>query len=231
MNLALRQAYESAALLSLERRHRLDSWLHKQNQQGLEGTPWQIDPAQRELLFKGARPLRIQLAATYDAHSESTLWAWANPSVQDPTLTRASRNIRETALNLSIDEFSRESIGSKELDPIVALAIAADWTDSDSWYPAQHPDGLFLLLIEDNDVAAQPGFVALELIDAFTSIIQSVPLSHSNVLDSWAVRSKLRTNHDSDGVTLTLETGERVVAAFDDKQRCVKLGVKTGRAE
>lgn len=170
----------------------------------------------------------FQVLGTESDNTLTWLWAWAEEQTEIPeNLMQTSLQLRGWGVREGIREFTIPSLDLDRADGNALAMVSTQISMANSYFRDSYEGGAAYLLIFDKSIENEPSFDRASLLRRLTDLLARYELNQRNVLSSYLEMKGLSPVAKDDVITCELETGERVIAEFDDAG---KLRVWNGEA-
>ncbi len=170
----------------------------------------------------------FQVLGTESDNTLTWLWAWAEEHTEIPeNLVQTSLQLRDWGVGEGIREFTIPSLDLDHADGNSLAMVSTQIAMANSYFRDSYEGGAAYLLIFDKSIENEPSFDRASLFSHLTSLLSRYELNQRNVLLSYLERKGLSPVAKDVVTTCELESGERVIAEFDDTG---KLRVWNGEA-
>lgn len=207
---------ERYALLSLEKQDKLEQLLGEHT--------YELDLEARTIRFSNGLDIPYQVLGTESDNTLTWLWAWAEEQMELPmNLLSSAFKLKNWGERENIREFSLPSVDLNRADGHAIALISAQVCNASCFYRDDYEGGAAFLLLFDERIDSQPSFDRARLFQRFSEFIALSELNHRNVFVSYLSMKGLCPVEKGSLITCELETGERVLAEFDDTGRVAML--------
>ena len=202
---------ERYALLSLEKQDKLTSLIGENlHELDLDAGTIRFDQFQ----------FSMQVIGTESDNTLTWLWAWADEHPELPTsLMQSAIELRTWGSGERIPEFTMPSVDLNTADGTAISMIASEVTKASCFYRDSYEGGAVFLLLSDRTIDNQPPFDRARLLRALSDLLSQQDLDHRNTLLSYLTMKGLSPVGERNLISCELESGERLVAEFDDAGR------------
>jgi hypothetical protein len=219
----LADLFNDAALLSLEHRWHLGEIVGDHN--------WRVNLDEPWFEFIGERPLTcrgVHLLGSADPHSESWLWAWANPAGYSEEVTRVSAHLRDQGEELGIPELARAQLpfgtlplAQRRPDMFALQLTEAAKTLSGHWtsYIADAGQGTYVACLIEHPAFTLPAPTLERTLQVVAQgVLEPSVSDQRRAVISYATRRGL--GQQADGTSLSLVGADfGLTVCFDDQGR------------
>jgi hypothetical protein len=210
------QYVEQYALLSLEKRHKLSGLVADEMHE--------LDLEAGTVLFSSGLVIPYQVLGTESDHTLTWLWAWAEEQTEIPEdLLQTSLDLRAWGMREGLHEFTVPSVDLDRADGNSIALIATEIAKANSFFRDVYDGGSALLLLFDNSIDVQPGFDRKALFQELSGLAALYDLDQRNVLRSYLVAKQLSPTEDGALLSCELDTGERIIAEFNERDKIINL--------
>lgn len=200
---------EQYALISLEKRDKLASMVGENLHE--------LDLDAGIIRFSRDLAFPFQVLGTESDNSLTWLWAWAEEQTEIPEmLIQASLDLRHWGAQEGLREFTIPSIDLTRADGNAVAMVSTQISQANSYFRDSYEGGAAYLLIFENSIDNEPSFDRASLLRHLSDIIARYDLNHRNLLWSYLQMKRVSAVEQGPLITCELETGERLIAEFDD---------------
>jgi len=211
---------EQYALISLEKRDRLEHLLGEHI--------YELDLDARVIRFSNGLEIPYQVLGTESDNTLTWLWAWAEEQTEVPmNLLSSAFKLKDWGERENIREFSIPSVDLDQADGHAIALISTQVCNASSFYRDDYEGGAAFLLLFDERINSQPSFDRARLFQQFSELVSRIELNHRNLFLSYFLLKGLYPVEKGPLIACELETGERVLAEFDETGRVVMLNGET----
>jgi hypothetical protein len=208
------QSYlEQYALTSLEKRDKLESVIgeHQHELDLVEGTI-----RFNELQFP------VQVIGTESYNTLTWLWAWADEQSEVPaSMLQSAVQLRIWGAEAGIPEFTMPSVDLDRADGHAIAMIAAEVCKASCYYLDSYEGGALYLLLFDKIIDSQPSFDRQRLLIRLADLLSRYELNHRIAVLSYLTEKGLSPVEQRNMINCELESGERLIAEFDEAGRLI----------
>jgi hypothetical protein len=209
----LRSYLEQYALLSLENQDKLELLTGEHMHE--------LDLDAGSIRFNELR-FPVQVIGTESYNTLTWLWAWADEQEEIPaSLTQSAIQLRIWGAEAGIREFTIPSVDLNSADGHALAMIATQVCKASCYYRDAYEGGAVYLLIFDRTIDNQPSFNRQRLLIRLADLFSRYELNHRNVVLSYLTAKGLSPAEQRNIVSCELESGERMIAEFDDAGRLI----------
>ena len=208
------QSYlERYALTSLEKRDKLESVAGgHQHELDLESGTIRFN----ELQFP------VQVIGTESYNTLTWLWAWADEQSEVPAnMLQSAVQLRIWGAEAGIPEFTMPSVDLNRADGRAIAMIAAEVCKASCYYRDDYEGGALYLLIFDKIIDSQPSFDRQRLMIRLADLFSQYELNHRIAVLSYLTEKGLSPSEQRNMISCELESGERLIAEFDEAGRLI----------
>lgn len=214
MSPALHQLFHRYAAASFEKQLRLNE---------LAGEcDWNVNLDTGVLSLGDRYHFPIQLLGTESAQSGTWLWAWANPSIENPAVLSAARRLQEYGDQHGVPEFVEDQFPLDHAGGHSLGLTASGILQADAYYLGHYGGGAALMLLDAPEVGEVGDDSALRMVQVFTQFISSFPCDHRPALLAYAQEKGYAVQEGEDGLQATNARGG-LRARFDTNGRLEEL--------
>ncbi len=212
---AFQKYLERYALLSLEKQDKLGSLIGEHlHELDLDAGTIRFDQFQ----------FPMQVIGTESDNTLTWLWAWADEQTELPaSLMQSAIQLRTWGAGEGIPEFTIPSVDLNTADGTAISMVASEVTKASCFYRDSYEGGSVFLLLFDRTIDSQPSFDRVRLLRALSDLLSRNDLNHRNTLLSYLTVKGLSPAAERDLISCELESGERLIAEFDDTGRLVAI--------
>lgn len=210
------QSYlERYALLSLEKQDKLESLVGEHLYElDLDAGTIRFD----ELQFS------VQVIGTESYNTLTWLWAWADEQAEIPAnLIQSAIQLRIWGAEAGIPEFTTPSVDLNRADGHAIAMIAVEVCKASCYYRDGYEGGAAFFLVFDKTIDSGPSFDRHRLLVRLADLFSRYDLNHRNTVLSYLTAKGLSPAERQNTVSCELESGERLIAEFDDAGRLVAV--------
>lgn len=172
--------------------------------------------------FDNGLDLPFQALGTESENTLTWLWAWADEQSEIPQeFLSTSLLLRDWGTRENIAEFVVPSIDLNRADGQMISLIASEVSGASCFYRDHYEGGSLYLLLTGRAIDRQPPFDRAGLLRRFADLISMYEFNHRNALASYFRSKRLSFEDKNILINGELESGERVIAEFDDAGRLV----------
>jgi hypothetical protein len=206
------QAYlERYALLSLEKQDKLESLIGEHLHE--------LDLDAGTVRFE-ALQFPVQVVGTESYNTLTWLWAWADEQSEIPAnLIQSAIQLRIWGAEAGIPELTMSSVDLNRADGHAVAMVASEVCKASCYYRDGYEGGAVFLLIFDRTIDNQPSFDRRRLLIRLADLLSRYDLNHRNAVLSYLVAKGLSPVEQRNMINCELESGERLIAEFDDAGR------------
>ena len=219
MSTSLQSLYEAHAAASLDKQFRLGDTVGEED--------WSLDVPTGELSFGPDLRFPIQILGTESDHDGTWMWAWANPSVDNPDVLTAAMRLKEYGQQHGIPEFTERKIELDEFNGHYLAMIAAGLLQADAYYCGPYDGGAVFMLIHSPELRASEDRSPLHLTTVFSEFVQLFPCDHRAAFLAYVGSKGYTVTEAGESVAAAAATGERLQARFDALGRLTEIGSTT----
>jgi hypothetical protein len=202
---------ESYALISLEKQDKLEALVGEHLHE--------LDLDAGKIRFADLE-LPMQVIGTESDNTLTWLWAWADEHTELPAgLLQSAIQLRNWGAHQGIEEFVTPSVDLARADGHVISLIAAEACGASCYYRDSYEGGAVYLLLFDKMIDEGPPFDRARLLLHMADLFSSYDLNHRNTLLSYLTAKGLSAASEGNLINCELQSGERLVAEFDDAGR------------
>jgi hypothetical protein len=213
---AFTDCLQQYALLTLEKQDKLGFLLGEHT--------YELDLDAGKIRFSNDIELTCQALGTESDNTLNWLWAWADEQTEVPaTLIQASRELRDWGSLKGVQEFILPSIDLDQADGHTLSLIAVGLCKASAYYRDSYEGGAVFFLLFDKRIDAQPSFDRARLSRRFLDLISRYEFDHQSALRSYCTSKQLPCSGRGTTISCELESGERLIAEFDERGRLVQL--------
>jgi len=166
----------------------------------------------------------MQVIGTESDNTLTWLWAWADEQTELQTsLMQSAIELRTWGSVEGIPEFTMPSVDLNTADGTAISMIASEVTKASCFYRDSYEGGAVFLLLSDRTIDNQPSFDRARLLRALSDLLSQHDLNHRNTLLSYLTMKGLAPAAERNLISCELESGERLVAEFDDAGRLAAI--------
>ncbi len=206
------QAYlERYALLSLEKQDKLDALIGEHLHE--------LDLDAGAIRFNRFQ-FPMQVIGTESDNTLTWLWAWADEQTELPTnLMQSAIQLRTWGAGEGIPEFTMPSVDLNAADGTAISMVASEVTKASCFYRDDYEGGAVFLLLFDSMIDSGPPFDRLRLLRRLAELLSRYDLNHQKTLLFYLTAKKLSLAAEGTTISCELESGERLIAEFDETGR------------
>ena len=164
----------------------------------------------------------VQVIGTESYNTLNWLWAWADEQSEVPaSLLQSAVQLRIWGAEAGIPEFTLPSVDLNRTDGQAIAMIAAEVCKASCYYQDSYEGGALYLLISDRIIDSQPSFDRQRLLSRLADLLSRYELNHRIAVLSYLTEKGLSPVAQRNMISCELESGERLLAEFDDAGRLV----------
>ena len=207
---------ERRALISLEKRGKLESLAGDQ--------VLQPDVDAGVVRLQERLDVPFQALGTESENTLTWLWAWADeqPEIPEARL-RSARELRSWLERSGFDTLTRPSLDLDKADGTLLAIVATEVCQASAFYRDSYEGGALIILLWSPEIDRQPGFDRGGLVRALRDLVERYDLDPRALLTSYFEGRGLPHALSANVLNAQLETGERLIAEFDDAGRLLTL--------
>ncbi len=202
---------ERYALLSLEKQDRLDTLIGEHlHELDLDAGVIRFDRYQ----------FPMQVIGTESDNSLTWLWAWSDEHTELPAnLLQSAIQLRAWGSSEGLFEFTMPSVDLNRADGYAISLISAEVCRASCYYRDSYEGGAVFLLLFDTLIDGGPSFDRQRLVRRLADLLSRYDLNHRNTLLYYLMAKKLSPVTEGTTIGCELESGERLIAGFDEAGR------------
>jgi hypothetical protein len=210
---SFRSFFERYALLSLEKQDKLESLVGEHL--------YELDLDAGTIRFDTLQ-YPVQVIGTESYNTLTWLWAWADEQTElSANLIQAAIQLRIWGAQAAIPELAMPSVDLNRADGHAIAMIASEVCKASCYYRDGYEGGAVFLLVFDNTIDNQPSFDRRRLLVRLADLFSRYDLNHRNTVLSYLTAKGLAPAEQRNMINCGLESGERLIAEFDDAGRLV----------
>ncbi len=204
---------ERYALISLEKQDKLESLIGEHLHE--------LDLYAGTIRFNELE-FPIQVIGTESDNTLTWLWAWADEQFELPaSLLQSAIQLRTWGADAGIPEFTMPSVDLNRADGHAIAMIAAEVCKASCYYRDGYEGGAAYFLLFDRAIDSAPSFDRARLMIRMADLFSRYDLNHRNTLLSYLTAKGLSPVAERNLINCELESGERLIAEFDDAGRLI----------
>lgn len=206
---------ERYALLSLEKQDKLESLIGEHlHELDLDAGTIRFDTLQ----------CPVQVIGTESDNTLTWLWAWADEQAELPAnLIQSAIQLRIWGAEAGVPELTTPSVDLNEADGHAISMIASEVCKASCYYRDGYEGGSVFFLVFEKTIDSQPSFDRRRMLIRLADLFSRYDLNHRNVVLSYLTVKGLSPVEQRDTISCELESGERLIAEFDDAGRLVAV--------
>ncbi len=206
---------ERYALLSLEKQDRLETLIGEHlHELDLDAGVIRFDRYQ----------FPMQVIGTESDNSLTWLWAWSDEQTELPAnLLQSAIQLRTWGSAEGLSEFTLPSIDLNRADGNAISLIAAEICRASCFYRDSYEGGAVYLLLFDTLIDGGPPFDRQRLVMRLADLLSRYDLNHRNTILYYLMAKKLSPVTEGTTIGCELESGERLIARFDEAGRLAAI--------
>lgn len=202
---------EQFALAALEKQDKLDLLLGEQLHE--------LDLDAGKIRFND-RSIPVQVIGTESDNTLTWLWAWADEQTEIPSsLLQSAIQLRNWGGNANLTEFIRPSVDLDRVDGNAIAMIASQVCKASCFYRDAYEGGAVYHLLFDQAIDSRLPFDRARLLFRISDLFSRYDLNHKNTIIAYCRTAGLPHIVESNVVNCALDSGERMVAEFDEQGR------------
>jgi hypothetical protein len=204
--------FERYALVSLEKQEKLARLI------GEHAIELDIDSG--KIRFNDYLAVHFQMLGTESGNTLTWLWAWAEEQPHVPAhVLSAAFQLKNWGEKHDVPEFSSPSVDLNTADGPVISLISSEVCNASCYYRDPYDGGALYVLLFDKSIDYQPPLDLVGLSRGLSNLISLYEFNHKNALLSYFRMKGLSPAGTGAKVVCELESGEQMVAEFDDSGR------------
>ncbi len=206
---------ERYALLSLEKQDRLETLIGEHlHELDLDAGVIRFDRYQ----------FPMQVIGTESDNSLTWLWAWSDEQTELPAnLLQSAIQLRTWGSAEGLSEFTLPSIDLNRADGNAISLIAAEICRASCFYRDSYEGGAVYLLLFDALIDGGPAFDRQRLVRRLADLLSRYDLNHRDTILYYLMAKKLSPVTEGATIGCELESGERLIAGFDESGRLATI--------
>ncbi len=206
---------ERFALLSLEKQDKLESLIGEHlHELDLDAGVIRFDRYQ----------FPMQVIGTESDNTLTWLWAWSDEQTELPaSLMQSAIQLRTWGSAEGLSEFTMPSVDLNRADGNAISLIAAEVCRASCFYRDSYEGGAAYLLLFDVMIDSGPSFDRPRLVRRLADLLSRYDLNHRNTLLYYLAAKKLSPAATGTSISCELESGERLIAEFDEMGRLTTI--------
>lgn len=199
---------ERFALLSLEKQDKLESLIGEHlHELDLDAGVIRFDRYQ----------FPMQVIGTESDNTLTWLWAWSDEQTELPaSLMQSAIQLRTWGSAEGLSEFTVPSVDLNRADGNAISLISAEVCRASCFYRDSYEGGAVYLLLFDAIIDKGPPFDRQRLVRRLADLLSRYDLNHRNTLLFYLAAKKLSPAATGTTISCELESGERLLAEFDE---------------
>jgi hypothetical protein len=174
--------------------------------------------------FNDTLALPVQILGTESENTLTWLWAWADEQTEMPDgLLRSSRAMKIWFETKGLAAYAAPSLDLNRADGTQLAVISCEVCMASAYYRDHYEGGSLLLLLFGRGIEGQPPFTRSELVRALSDLAAQYDFNHRSALSAYFQAERLSFSSQGTLLSGELASGERVVAACDDRGRITTI--------
>ncbi len=202
---------ERYALLSLEKQDKLEALIGEHLHE--------LDLDAGTIRFEGFQ-FPMQVIGTESDNTLTWLWAWSDEQTEIPSnLMQSAIQLRAWGSAEGLSEFTMPSVDLNKADGYGISLVASEVCRASCFFRDDYEGGAVFLLLFDSMIDNGPSFDRQRLVRRLADLFSRYDLNHRNTLLFYLTAKKLSPAAEGNVINCELESGERLLAEFDEAGR------------
>ena len=203
---------ERYALVSIEKQEKLARLIGQHDME--------LDIDAGKIRFSDDLAVPFQLLGTESGNTLTWLWAWADEHPDVPVhILSAAFQLKDWGEKHDVQEFSTPSVDLNRADGPVISLIASEVCNASCYYRDPYEGGALYVLLFEKSIDAQPPLDLTSLSRGLSNLVSLYEFNHRNALLSYFHVKGLSPAETGSKVVCELESGEQMIAEFDNAGR------------
>lgn len=207
---------ERYALVSFEKQEKLHRLIGEHTMD--------LDIDSGKIRFSNDLEVPFQVLGTESGNTLTWLWAWADEQPDVPVhLLKVAFQLKDWGEKHDVREFRSPSIDLNSVDGQIISLVASEVCNASCYYRDPYDGGALYVLLFDKSIDTQPPLDLAGMSRGLSNLISLNELNHRNALLSYFRLKGMSPTETGSKVSCELESGEQVVAEFDDSGQLILL--------